>query len=211
MLHSWRLSLISLYVAAYAWNKPVNSTCPSRNLQRVHLLAWALLSSFSQLAAFPFTLGDFWTTCPILTVEAHTRYISFLASEWPTINFSFFMQNEVSTVCQRVSHWISAQEPSVSNTTCFRFPPTWCLLCDELYFFVMLMIHTNYNCYETITYLLIYALCLSRPMAGCCCWTSYIQLLPSLANTFQLQLLSWTKWLPTVELISWHPSSTNSS
>jgi hypothetical protein len=38
----WRLSLISLHIAAYAWNKPVSSACQSRNLQNVCLSASAL-------------------------------------------------------------------------------------------------------------------------------------------------------------------------
>lgn len=42
-------------------------------------------------------------------------------------------------------------------------PSTRSLLCDELYFDVVLLTHTNYNCYKIITYLLIYALSTQQP------------------------------------------------
>jgi hypothetical protein len=106
MLLGWRLSLISLYVAAYMWDKPVNSACPSRNTQRVCLSASALSPSCFHLAPFPFTLEEFWTSCPIWTVGALTRSVSFFAPGWSAINFSYVSPYEVSTARQRVSHWV---------------------------------------------------------------------------------------------------------
>jgi hypothetical protein len=70
MLLGWRLALISLYVAAYMWNKPVNNTYPTRNFQRVRLSASALSASCFHLAPFPFTLGEFWTRCPYLNYRS---------------------------------------------------------------------------------------------------------------------------------------------
>jgi hypothetical protein len=156
MLLSWRLSLIFLYVVACMWNKPVDNTSPSRNLQRVLLLASALSASCFHVTPFPFTLAEFWTTCPVLTTEAHTRSISFFASGWSTINFSYLSSNEASMAHQRASYCVSVAEPSLAIYT-LRHSPTWCLLCNEFYFGVVLMIHTNYSCYRTITYLQIYA------------------------------------------------------
>jgi hypothetical protein len=48
------------------WNTPVNSACPSRNLHTVCLLASALSANCYHLAQFPFTLCEFWTSCPYL-------------------------------------------------------------------------------------------------------------------------------------------------
>jgi hypothetical protein len=126
LLLVWRLSLISLYVA-YTWIKPVNSFCPSRNLQSVCLCASALFASCSHLAPFPFTLGEFWISCPVWTIETHTfSYAWYVIPKGARIAvYSLF----------HPFHKRFRYRPHSSRcgltVPCFCFPPSECLSTDH--------------------------------------------------------------------------------
>jgi hypothetical protein len=92
-------------IAAYMWNNPVNSACGSRNWQRMFQSASALSAGCFHWAPFPFTLGEFRTSCPISATEAHARSISF-SSGWSVVNCSYLSWNEASTARQIVSHCV---------------------------------------------------------------------------------------------------------
>jgi hypothetical protein len=121
----------------HTWNKPVNSACPSRNLHRVCLLASALSASCFHLAPFPFTLGEFWTSYPTWTTEAHTRSTSFFTSRWSDTNLSYLPSNEASTAHQHLTLRLCSKchLPQMQNTlgshllgaSCvMSFTSVWC-------------------------------------------------------------------------------------
>jgi hypothetical protein len=54
-------------------------------------------------------LGEYWTSCPIWTIAAWTKFISFLSFAWSAIHVSYFSSNDASR-CLETSEW---EEPVV--------------------------------------------------------------------------------------------------